>query len=155
MIDEAGTSLGVLRTADALRLADERGVDLVEMNPAARPPVCRLLDYGQYKYQQQKRERESRKASSAQELKELRLSVKIGAADLATKARHAAEWLDEGDRVRVSVRFRGREITHADLGRALLDRVFEAVADHGAPERPPVLEGRFLAAVLVPRKRAA
>ena len=110
----------------------------------AVPPVCRIMDYGQYHYEQVKREREQRRRSKGAELKEVKLSVKIGAADLATKIRQTAGFLDAGCRVRVSIQFHGREISHAELGRDLLLRVAEELAPHGGSERAPLLEGKSM-----------
>ena len=143
-------------TAEALALAQEKGLDLVEVAPTAVPPVCRILDYGQYKYELQKREREQKKKQKSQSFKEVRLAVKIDVHDLKTKARRAAEFLDKGDRVKVTVRFRGREISHSNLGRDLLMRTAEVLAEHGTIERQPLLEGRSMYIVMAPvEKRAA
>jgi translation initiation factor IF-3 len=150
VIDDEGQQLGVMATADALALAQEKGLDLVEVAPTAVPPVCRILDYGQYKYELQKREREQKKKQKSQTFKEVRLAVKIDVHDLQTKARRAAEFLAKGDRVKVTVRFRGREISHANLGRDLLMRTAELLAEHGAIERQPLLEGRSMYIVMAP-----
>jgi len=150
VIDDEGEQLGVMATADALALAQEKGLDLVEVAPTAVPPVCRILDYGQYKYELQKREREQKKKQKSQTFKEVRLAVKIDVNDLRTKARRAAEFLDKGDRVKVTVRFRGREISHSNLGRDLLMRTAEVLAEHGTVERQPLLEGRSMYIVMAP-----
>ena len=142
-------------TAEALALAQEKGLDLVEVAPTAVPPVCRILDYGQYKYELQKREREQKKKQKSQSFKEVRLAVKIDVHDLKTKARRAAEFLDKGDRVKVTVRFRGREISHANLGRDLLMRTAELLTEHGAIERQPLLEGRSMYIVMAPLEKRA
>jgi translation initiation factor IF-3 len=153
IIDDEGQQLGVMPTAEALALAREKGLDLVEVAPTAVPPVCRILDYGQYKYELQKREREQKKKQKSQTFKEVRLAVKIDVHDLQTKARRAAEFLDKGDRVKVTVRFRGREISHANLGRDLLERVATELAEHGTVERPPLLEGRSMYIVMGPLEK--
>src|SRR3712207_4611589 len=153
VIDDEGHQLGVMATAQALALAQEKGFDLVEVAPTAVPPVCRILDYGQYKYELQKREREQKKKQKSQTFKEVRLAVKIDVHDLQTKARRAAEFLDKGDRVKVTVRFRGREISHANLGRDLLERVATELAEHGTVERPPLLEGRSMYIVMGPLEK--
>jgi translation initiation factor IF-3 len=140
-------------TAKAYALAQEKGLDLVEVAPTAVPPVCRILDYGQYKYELQKREREQKKKQKSQTFKEVRLAVKIDVHDLNTKARRAAEFLDKGDRVKVTVRFRGREISHANLGRDLLMRTAEVLAVHGTVERQPLLEGRSMYIVMAPLEK--
>jgi translation initiation factor IF-3 len=153
VIDDEGQQLGVMPTAKALALAQEKGLDLVEVAPTAVPPVCRILDYGQYKYELQKREREQKKKQKSQTFKEVRLAVKIDVHDLKTKARRAAEFLDHGDRVKVTVRFRGREISHANLGRDLLMRTAEVLAEHGTIERQPLLEGRSMYIVMAPLEK--
>jgi translation initiation factor IF-3 len=150
VIDDEGQQLGVMQTADALALAQERGLDLVEVAPTAVPPVCKILDYGQYKYEIQKRDRETKKRQKSQTFKEIRFRVKIDTHDLETKTRRAAEFLDEGDRVKVAVQFRGREINHPQLGRNLLERAAEMIGDHGVIERPPLMEGRSLFIVMAP-----
>jgi translation initiation factor IF-3 len=150
VIDDEGNQRGVMPTAEALALAQERGLDLVEVAPTAVPPVCRILDYGQYKYEIQKRERETKKRQKSQTFKEIRFRVKIDTHDLQTKTRRASQFLDEGDRVKVAVQFRGREINHPQLGRALLDRAAEMIGDHGVIERSPLMEGRSLFIVMAP-----
>jgi translation initiation factor IF-3 len=150
VIDDEGQQLGVLPTAEALALAQEKGLDLVEVAPTAVPPVCRILDFGQYKYELQKREREAKRKQKSQTFKEIRLRVKIDVNDLRTKLRRAGEFLDEGDRVKVTVQFRGREMSHANLGRDLLDRAAELLTEHGTVERPPLLEGRNMYIVMAP-----
>jgi translation initiation factor IF-3 len=155
VIDDEGQQLGVMPTARALALAQERGLDLVEVAPTAVPPVCRILDYGQYKYEIQKREREAKKKQKSQTFKEIRLRVKIDTNDLRTKTRRAAEFLDEGDRVKVTVQFRGREMTHANLGRDLLDKASAMLTEHGTVERAPLLEGRSMYIVMAPIDRRA
>ena len=153
IIDDQGEQLGVMPTAQALALSQERGLDLVEVAPTAVPPVCRILDYGQYKYELQKREREQKKKQKSQTFKEVRLGVKVDVHDLQTKARRAAMFLDHGDRVKITVRFRGREISHANLGRDLLMRTAELLAEHGAVERQPLLEGRSMYIVMGPLEK--
>jgi len=153
VIDDEGQQLGVLPTSQALALAQEKGLDLVEVAPAAVPPVCRILDYGQYKYELQKREREAKRKQKSQTFKEIRLRVKIDVNDLRTKTRRAGEFLDDGDRVKVTVQFRGREMSHANLGRDLLDRAAEMLTEHGVIERAPLLEGRNMFIVMAPHEK--
>jgi translation initiation factor IF-3 len=148
VVDEDGGQLGVMPTGEALRLAQERGVDLVEVAPMAAPPVTRLLDYGQYKYEQTRREKEARRHQRSVEFKEIRLSPKIGRGDFDTKARRAIEFLEEGDRIKVTCRFRGRELTHAYLGRDLLMKFADQVSEHGIIERQPLLEGKSMFIVM-------
>jgi translation initiation factor IF-3 len=148
VVDEDGGQLGVMPTGEALRLAQDKGVDLVEVAPMAAPPVTRLLDYGQYKYEQTRREKEARRHQRSVEFKEIRLSPKIGRGDFDTKARRAVEFLEEGDRIKVTCRFRGRELTHAYLGRDLLMKFAEQVGEHGVIERQPLLEGKSMFIVM-------
>jgi len=144
VVDENGTQLGVMPTAQALSMAQERGYDLVEVAPMASPPVTRFLDFGQYKYELAKREKEAKRRSRAVEFKEVRLRPKIGGGDFETKVHRASEFLDDGDRIKVTVQFRGRELTHPEIGRNLLNRFAEAIKDHGTVDRPPTLEGRSM-----------
>ena len=148
VVDEEGTQMGVMSTPDALRLAQERGYDLVEVAPMASPPVCRLLDYGQFKYEQARREKEARRHQRSVEFKEIRLKVKIGRGDFDTKVRRAIQFLEDGDRVKVTVQFRGREVSHAYLGRDLLIRFAEQIGEHGTVERQPLLEGKQMSLVI-------
>jgi translation initiation factor IF-3 len=133
-----------MATGDALRLAQERGYDLVEVAPTASPPVTRLLDYGQYKYELSKRDKEAKRKSRSVEFKEVRLKPKIGQGDFDTKVRRAIEFLENGDRIKVAVQFRGRELTHPHLGRELLAKFADQIKDHGALERAPLLEGKSM-----------
>ncbi len=144
VIDEDGNQMGVMPTPDALRMAQERGYDLVEVAPTASPPVTRLLDFGQYKYELAKREKEAKRKSRSVEFKEIRLKPKIGQGDFDTKVRRAIEFLEEGDRIKVAVQFRGRELTHPHLGRELLGRFADLIKDHGVLERAPLLEGKSM-----------
>jgi translation initiation factor IF-3 len=143
VIDEEGNQLGVMPTPKALEMAQERGLDLVEVAPMAAPPVTRFLDFGQYKYELTKREKEAKKRQRVG-FKEVRLSPKIGTGDFDTKKHRAVEFLSEGDRLKVTVRFRGRELTHPEIGRALLERFAEQIKEHGVVERAPVLEGKSM-----------
>src|SRR5918997_1140985 len=148
VVDEEGTNLGVMPTQEALRLAQERGYDLVEVAPMAVPPATKILDYGQFKYEQARREKEARRHQRSVEFKEIRLKVKIGKGDFDTKVRRAIQFLEDGDRVKVTVQFRGREVSHAYLGRDLLTRFGELIADHGTVERMPLLEGKSMSIVI-------
>jgi translation initiation factor IF-3 len=142
--------LGIVRTDDALRMAEEAGLDLVEVAPTADPPVCRIMDYGKFKYEQSKREKESRKGSKHSELREVRMRVKIDEHDIDFKARTARKLLAEGDKVKVSVMFRAREITHPEIGRELLDRFYEKIRDVSTMERTPAMEGRMMSIIVTP-----
>jgi len=134
-------------------MARERGLDLVEVAPNAMPPVCRLMDYGKFRYEQSRKERESRRHQHVVELKEVRLSPKIDDHDLDTKGRQASKFLGEGDKVKLTVRFRGREMAHTDIGAGLLQQLAEALRSSGTIEQPPKLEGRAMTMVVAPLKQ--
>jgi translation initiation factor IF-3 len=144
VVDEDGAQLGVMPTPRALEMAQERGLDLVEVAPMAAPPVVKFLDFGQYKYDLTKREKEAKRKQRSVTFKEVRLSPKIGIGDFDTKVHRAIEFLEDGDRIKVTVRFRGRELTHPELGRNLLARFVDRVKEHGIPERTPLLEGKSM-----------
>ena len=135
---------------EALQRARDKGLDLVEVAPNAVPPVCRILDYGKFKYEQSKKERDARKHQHNVVLREIRMKPKIDDHDVDFKTRTVAKLLKEGDKVKVSVMFRGREVTHPQIGRALLDRIYERVKEVGAIEKAPSMEGRFMTMILVP-----
>ena len=116
LIDEEGNQLGIVPTPEALRMAKDKGLDLVEVSPNANPPVCKILDYGKYRFEQEKKLRDAKKNQKVLKLKEIRMQPKIGSGDLDTKAKHIQEFLDEGDKVKVTIRFRGRELAHTELG---------------------------------------
>jgi translation initiation factor IF-3 len=134
----------------ALDMARDAGLDLVEVAPQAVPPVCRLLDYGKFKYEQAKKDREARKGQHASILREIRMRPKIDSHDLEMKARNAEKFLKSGDKVKVTVMFRGREMVHPEIGRALLDKVAEQLKEVSVIEKPPNMEGRFLSTILAP-----
>jgi translation initiation factor IF-3 len=142
----------VLPTRDALAKAQEAGLDLVEVAPTANPPVCRIMDFGKYKYEQAKRERTAHKKSKTSEIKGMRLSPKIGEHDLQVKTRAVTGFLREGDKVRVSMWFRGREMAHPNLGEQILRRMAQQLADVAVVERPPVMEGRNMIMILAPKR---
>ena len=144
VVDEEGAQLGVMPTPRALEMAQERGLDLVEVAPMAAPPVVKFLDFGQYKYDLTKREKEAKRKQRSVTFKEIRLSPKIGTGDFDTKVHRAIEFLEDGDRIKVTVRFRGRELTHPELGRNMLARFVDRVKDHGVAERTPLLEGKSM-----------
>jgi translation initiation factor IF-3 len=144
VVDEEGAQLGVMPTPRALEMAQERGLDLVEVAPMASPPVVKFLDFGQYKYELTKRDKEAKRKQRSVTFKEVRLSPKIGVGDFDTKVNRAIEFLEDGDRIKVTVRFRGRELTHPELGRVLIARFADRVKDHGMPERTPLLEGKSM-----------
>ena len=144
VVDEEGAQLGIMPTARALEMAQERGLDLVEVAPMAQPPVARFLDFGQYKYELTKKEKENKRRQRSVTFKEVRLSPKIGVGDFETKVHRAIEFLELGDRIKVTVRFRGRELTHPELGRNLIARFVDRVGEHGVAERAPLLEGKSM-----------
>jgi translation initiation factor IF-3 len=148
VVDEDGGQLGVMPTNEALRLAQEKGYDLVEVAPNAVPPVARFLDFGQYKYELTKREKEAKRRQRAVTFKEIRLKPQIGQQDFDTKVRRAIQFLEEGDRVKVAVQFRGRQLTHPHLGRDLLTKFSDQIKEHGVVERQPLLEGRAMSIVV-------
>ncbi len=148
-----GTQVGIIPTRDALEMARERGLDLVEVAPNAVPPVCRLMDYGKFKYEQSRKEREARRNQHVIELKEVRIRPKIDDHDLETKGRRAAKFLDDGDKVKLTVLFRGRENAHPEIGRALLDQLGEFLRSHGNIEQAPRLEGKAMTMLLGPLKQ--
>ena len=147
---EKGEQLGVMPLFQAREVARAHNLDLVEVAPTSVPPVCRLMDYGKYKYQQTKKEREARRGQKIAALREIRLRPKIGDHDFEAKARTARKLLTSGDKVKVTVLFRGRENTHPELGWKLLQRMAESLKDAAAPERPPVMEGRRMEIVMIP-----
>ncbi len=138
---------------EALRIAEEKGFDLVEVAPTARPPVCKIMDYGRYKYEQAKRDREARKKQHNVQLKEIRFRPNIEDHDYDFKTKHAMEFLKEGNKVKVTVMFRGREMTHTEHGRAVLERVITEVQGQGvgSVESPPRLEGRNMSMIVAPK----
>ena len=151
-----GSQIGVKKLAEALWLAEQLEMDLVEVAPTAKPPVCKIMDYGKYKYEQSIREREARKNQTRTVIKETRLTPRIAEHDFDMQARRTAEWLAEGDKVKVTVRFRGRERERPEYGERVLRRLVEAVADLGQVEQPPSLEGRQMSMTLGPlRDKAA
>lgn len=150
VIDEEGNQVGVLTVREALELADDRRLDLVEVAPNAVPPVCRLMDYGKYRYEQTKKERDARKHQKQQEIKELRLRPKTDEHDLLVKANQARKFLLSGDKVKFTIRFRGRELAHPDIGRDMLVRLSEDLRDIATLEQQPALEGKSISIILAP-----
>ena len=152
VIDENGEQLGVMTPRDALRLARERGLDLVEVAPTARPPVCRVMDYGKFMYEKSKKDRESRKNQKTIRIKEVRISPKIDVHDFSVRAKNAAGFLQKGNKVKATVRFRGREIVHSDIGKRLLENLAQLVQDYAVVERDPRIEGRNMIMILAPKQ---
>jgi translation initiation factor IF-3 len=151
LIDADGTQLGVMKTDEALDIAAQKKLDLVNVAPNARPPVCRLMDYGKYKYEQNKKEREARKNQKMVLVKEVKLRPNIEKNDFAVKLKNCRRFLEDGDKVKVTVMFRGREITHPENAHRLLKKMSEEIADLGVVERVPKLEGRNMIMILSPK----
>jgi translation initiation factor IF-3 len=150
LVGEQGEQLGVMTLAAARELAKKANLDIVEVAPTSVPPVCRLLDYGKFKYEQQKKEQQSKKAQKITLLREIRLRPKIGVHDFDFKARTAKKLLEDGAKVKITLMFRGREITHPDLGWKILQRMAENLKDVGTLERQPLMEGRRMDIILAP-----
>ena len=146
-----GEQLGIMSGRDALQLAQERHLDLVEIAPTAKPPVCRIMDYGKYRYEQQKRDKEARKKQKVVNIKEVRLSPTIDTNDFNTKMKNARKFLSKGDKVKVSIRFKGRAITHKDIGRDVLNRFAEATEDVATVESKAKMDGRSMFLMLAPK----
>jgi translation initiation factor IF-3 len=142
--------IGIVPLREALTMARERNMDLVEVSPNADPPVCRIMDYGKFLYERSKRERKARKAQKSVEIKEIRLSPKIGDHDVEFRVRDAHRWLEQGCKVKVRVRFRGREITYPEIGQGMLQDVAERLSDVATIESPPRMEGRSMLMILSP-----
>jgi translation initiation factor IF-3 len=152
VIGPDGNQIGILPLREALRIADDMELDLVEVGPGASPPVCRLMDYGKYLYKRTKREREARKAQKSTEVKEIRLRPKTAEHDIAFKTRHIRRFLEDGNKVRVRIRFRGREAWHPEIARDLLMDIAKDVEDEGAIEKMPAMEGRSMLMILGPKE---
>ena len=149
-----GSQLGVMDTREAQRLSIEQNLDLVKIAPQATPPVCRIMDYGKYRFEQAKREKEAKKNQKVIEIKEIRLSLNIDIGDLNTKVKQATKFLQEGNKLKVSIRFRGREMVHPEIGHEVMKKFTEAVAEHGVVEKPPKLEGRHMLMFIVAKQPA-
>jgi len=146
-----GEQLGIMSVKDALKLALDKNLDLVEVAPNAKPPVCRIMDYGKYKYEQSKRDKEARKKQKVINIKEVKLRPNIEDHDFETKAKNAVRFLKDGDKVKATIMFRGREMSHSELGKALLDRLAVYVKDLATVERDAKLEGRNMIMILAPK----
>ncbi len=154
LVDPNGGQIGIKGIDEARWLADQLGLDLVEVAPDARPPVVRMMDYGKYKYEQSVKAREARKKQTRTVIKEVQFRPKIGASDFEVKRKRVERFLREGDKVKVTMRFRGREVTHPEIGREILKRLSDSVDGYGAIEAMPKLEGRQMTMVLAPAKRS-
>ncbi|NEW07209.1 translation initiation factor IF-3 [Paenibacillus sp. SYP-B3998] len=151
LIGADGEQLGITPIREALQIAVDANLDLVNVAPTAKPPVCRIMDYGKFRYETQKKEKEARKNQKIVDIKEIRLSATIDEHDFQTKLRNAVKFLGEGDKVKASVRFRGREIAHAEIGRRVLERLATETAEISSQERAPKLEGRSMIMILTPK----
>ena len=155
LVDEDNNQVGVVPTLEARQMAAEKGLDLVEIAPNASPPVCRFLDYGKYKFDLEKKNRENKKKQKQQELKEIRMQPKIDTHDLEFKAKHVGEFLDKGSKVKVTIRFRGRELAHTDRGKVVLGKVLDLLDRDIVVDRPPAMEGRFMSMIISPKSKKA
>ncbi|MGP1530952.1 MAG: translation initiation factor IF-3 [Treponema sp.] len=144
LIDDEGNQMGIVPTMEALRMAKDKGLDLVEVSPNANPPVCKILDFGKYRFEQEKKLRDSKKNQKVLKLKEIRMQPKIGAGDLDTKAKHVQEFLDDGAKVKVTIRFRGRELAHTDLGYGVLQEVLKRLSSEYVVEKSPAMDGKTM-----------
>ena len=151
MIGADGAQLGIMSARDALNLAAEKNLDLVKIAPQATPPVCKIIDYGKYRFEQAKREKEAKKNQRVVEIKEIRLSLNIDTHDFETKRNHAIRFLNDGNKVKVSIRFRGREMAHPELGADIMKRFAESLADTANVDKPAKLEGRNMLMFLAPK----
>ncbi|MBE6749342.1 MAG: translation initiation factor IF-3 [Ruminococcaceae bacterium] len=151
VISAEGEQVGIMSAKDALKLAEKANLDLVKIAPGANPPVCKIMDYGKYRFEQAKREKEAKKNQKVMDIKEVRLSLNIDVGDFNTKANHARRFLSDGNKVKVSIRFRGREMAHAENGNGIMDRFAEACSEVGTVEKPAKLEGRSMLMFLVPK----
>ncbi len=153
VVDQNGAQLGIMSTHQALLLAEERQLDLVKIAPQARPPVCKLMDYGKYRFEQSKREREIRKNQKVITIKEVRLSATIEDHDVDVKFKNAVKFLKDGNKVKVTIRFRGRQITHSEIGREVMQQFAERIKEYGNVERAPLIEGRNMTMLIAPREQ--
>ncbi len=144
LIDDEGNQKGIVPTLEALKLAKEKDLDLVEVSPNANPPVCKILDYGKYRFEQEKKLRDAKKNQKVLKLKEIRMQPKIGSGDLDTKAKHVQEFLDEGNKVKVTIRFRGRELAHTELGYDVLNEVLKRLTSAYVVEKQPAMDGKTM-----------
>lgn len=151
VITDKGEQLGIMSAKDAVREAEKRNLDLVKVSPAANPPVCKIMDYGKYRFDQAKKEKDRRKNQKIVETKEVRLSVNIDTHDFETKVNHAVKFLKSGNKVKVSIRFRGREMAHTHLGNGIMSNFADAIAEYGTVEKPAKLEGRQMLMFLAPK----
>lgn len=151
VISEEGEQLGIMSAEEAQKIADEKNLDLVKISPQAKPPVCKIMDYGKFRYEKEKREREAKKNQKVIEIKEIRLSLNIDTHDFETKLNHAKRFLADGNKVKFSIRFRGREMAHPEIGKEVMARAVEALGDAAVIEKPAKLEGRQMLMFAAPK----
>lgn len=151
VIDADGSQLGIMSTKDALKISLEKNLDLVKIAPQATPPVCRIMDYGKYRFEQAKKEKEAKKNQKTMDVKEVRLSLNIDVHDFDTKLNHAKKFLTGGDKVKVALRFRGREMAHPELGETIVKRFIDSCSELGSVDKPPKMEGRSMVAFISPK----
>lgn len=151
VISDDGEQLGIMSAAEALKIAESRNLDLVKIAPMAKPPVCKIMDYGKFRFEKAKREKEAKKNQKTIEIKEIRLSLNIDTHDFETKINHARKFIASGNKVKVSIRFRGREMAHPELGQVIMKRCAEALVDCASIEKPAKLEGRQMLMFLAPK----
>jgi len=152
VVDDDGEQLGILETHEALRIAEDKGLDLVEVAPTARPPVCKIMDYGRFKYEQAKKAKKAKQASHTVKVKTIQFRPKTDDHDYQFKKKHIISFLEAGNKVKVQMRFRGREITHLDLALEFLNHLVEEIQEYGTPESRPQREGRLITFVVAPLK---
>ena len=152
VIDDEGKQIGILQPFEALKMAREKNLDLVEVSPTAQPPVCRIMDFGKYLYEQEKKERAAKKHQKIITVKEVKFRINVDEHDYEFKKNHVLRFLEEGDKVKATIFFRGREMTHTNLGRQILDRLIKDIGDKGIVEFRPRMEGNTLHAILAPKK---
>lgn len=151
VIDDEGQPVGIMTVRDALAFAQEKGLDLIEVAPNAQPPVCRIMDYGKYKYEQGKREREQHRKQKQQDIKGIKMRPVTADHDFQVRLRATQKFLEDGDKVKVTIQFKAREITHPEIARRLMEKMMEAVADHAVIEKPPSIEGKMMTMILSPK----
>lgn len=151
VISANGEQLGILATQEALKMAEEQGYDLVEVSPNSEPPVCKIMDFGKYKYEEQKKKQENKKKQTVVVVKEIKLRPNTDVHDIEFKMKHIRRFLEGKDKAKITMQFRGREMMHVDRGKDVLKKIIQDVADLGAPEREPRMEGRMLSVILQPK----
>ena len=153
LIDDEGNQQGIVPTLEALNMAKDKDLDLVEVSPNANPPVCKILDYGKYRFEQEKKLRDAKKNQKVLKLKEIRMQPKIGSGDLDTTAKHVQEFLNQGDKVKVTIRFRGRELAHTELGYDVLQEVLKRLTSAYVIEKQPAMDGKFMSMTLAAKAK--